>query len=66
MTDQKNPQEWEIFKKLVAPKGHSVTICHDSAVECIGDWTHWKMMRFSGDTLLESLEMAQRASRASQ
>jgi hypothetical protein len=74
MTDQEKLKAWELIEKLRASEGHTVTLMCDNpdfngqpncAVECAGDWTRWETMRFTGDTILQALEMAHRASTVS-
>lgn len=64
---------WLLIEQLRAPEGATVTLICDNpdfngqpncAVEIVDDWTAWKTVRFTGDTMLDALRKAQAAGHA--
>lgn len=65
-------ESWMILEQLRAPEGAQVTLICDNpdfgmgpnaGVEIIDDWTAWKTRRFDGDTVLDCLRAALKASK---
>lgn len=66
------PECWSIVEALRAPEGAEVCLFCDNpdvgmgannALEVCDDWTEWRHVRFEGDTILEALRAALRASK---
>lgn len=63
---------WRSVEKLTDEEGSAVIIsCGNAsfegpswAVDCVGEWTDWKEIRFTGDTQIECLEAAAKAKEA--